>query len=137
MLHDPLKCKSNSAPTVTGYALALSKAPAWERAFVPARLVLGQLGLIEPRVSQASRLACVSEPYVDAAIAVLRSGNLDHESAVDRGELTLLEAAVLAKHPPRNLTEQFLTATSRELADLGRYAGPTMVWDELIVPNLL
>ena len=42
MLHDPLKCKSSSAPTVTGYALALSKAPAWNTPSSAARLVLGR-----------------------------------------------------------------------------------------------
>jgi hypothetical protein len=122
---------------VTGYWLALNKASASECAFTAARLVLGQLALVEPCGTQAARLARVSEAYVDAALDVLLSNpSLGLEAAVLKSELSLREAAVFAKHPRRNLTEQFLTASAAELADLGKRAGPAVVWDQMVIPNL-
>ena len=51
-----------TVPTITGYALALTRTSAVERAFSAAKLVLGHLALTDPRVTQAARLARVSEP---------------------------------------------------------------------------
>jgi hypothetical protein len=72
---------ADSTPTVTGYALALGKASASERAFTAANLALGRLALIEPRVTQAARLARVCEPYVEAAIEVLLSSEPELETS--------------------------------------------------------
>jgi hypothetical protein len=141
MLFAPPNVKLNfaadSTPAVTGYALALGKASAPECAFTAARLVLGWAHLVKPRLTQAARLARVSDSYVGAALEVLRSDpDLGLEGAVLRGELSLFEAAVLAKHPQRSLTKLFLTASAIELADLGKRAGPAVVWDRVIIPNL-
>jgi hypothetical protein len=127
---------AGSIPTVTGYALALGKASAPERAFTAGRLVLGWLALIAPRVTQAARLARVSDPYVDAALAILRSGDPGLEAAVLRRELSPFEAAVLAKHPQPTLARKFMSATPAERADLARTAGPAVIWDELIAPHI-
>jgi hypothetical protein len=127
---------ADSAPAVTGYALALGKASASERAFTAAKLVLGWVVLIEPRVTQAARLARVCEPYVEAAIEVLRSGDPKLEAAVGRNDVSLFEAAVLARHPQPTLTQKFLAASATERADLAKTAGPAAIWDELIAPNI-
>jgi hypothetical protein len=138
MLFDPSKVKSqySSIPTVTGYGLALSKAPAAERAFTAAKLVLGQLYLIDPRVTQAARLARVSEPYVEAALEVLRSRDPDLEPLVRESNISLFAAAVLARYPEPTLTEKFMAASAAERADLAKTAGPAAIWDELIVPHI-
>ena len=137
MLHDPSKVKLNlSTPVpVTGYLLALNKMSAAERAFVAARLVLGQLSLVEPRATQAAKLARAPIAYVKAALEVLRSGP-KFEPAVCTGELSLFEAAVLALHPEPTLTEKFKTANAAERAVFAKAAGPAMLWDELIAPNI-
>jgi hypothetical protein len=127
---------ADSTPTVTGYALALGKASASERAFTAANLALGRLALIEPRVAQAARLARVCEPYVEAAIEVLRSNDPELETLVRDGKISLFEAAVLAKHPRPSLTEKFMAASAAERADLAKTAGPAVLWDELIAPNV-
>ena len=98
---------------ITGYALALSRATPTERAIVAARLHLG-----------------VNRPLVHAAIAVLKSG--DHPDllrAVLTGRLTLLEAAVLAQHPQKNLIETFAAAPAAERLELGRVAGVDEIFD--------
>jgi hypothetical protein len=121
---------------VSGYKLALSQAPAPARAFIAARLVLGQLYLVKPRVTQACRLARVSQPYTDAAIDVLLFGDPELEARVHADELSLFEAAVLAKHPQPTLVDNFMAASAAELADLGKHAGTARVWDKVIIPNL-
>jgi hypothetical protein len=136
MLHDPKKVKLNlSIPTVTGYALALGKASATERAFVAAKLVNGQVYLVKPRVTQAARLARTSVQYVKAALEVLRADPV-LEIAACEGEMTLFEAAVLAKHPEPTLVERFRTANPTERAAFAKAAGPEVLWDELIAPNV-
>ena len=127
---------ADTTPTVTGYALALGKTSATERAFTAANLVLGRLALIEPRVTQAARLARVCEPYVEAAIEVLLSSEPELETLVRDGKISLFEAAVFAKHPRPSLTEKFMAASAAERADLAKTAGPAVLWDELIVPHL-
>jgi hypothetical protein len=111
-------------------------ASASERAFTAAKLVLGQLILIEPRVSQVSRLARVSVPYTEAAIEVLRFADPGLEAAVGKGEVSLFEAAVLARHPQPSLTQKFMAASAAERADLAKTVSPAVLWDELIVPSL-
>jgi hypothetical protein len=106
--------------TITGYALALSRASAAERAFIAAKLVLGYLALIDPRVTQAARLVRVSEPYVEAALEILRSGRPGLETGARNGTFSLFEAAVLAKYPEPALTDMFLVATPAERANLAR-----------------
>jgi hypothetical protein len=126
----------SSIPTVTGYALALGKASATERAFIAANLVLGRLTLIEPRVTQAARLARVCEPYVDAALEILRSGNRGLQIGALDGTFSLFEAAVLAKNPVPALADMFLVATPAERANLAKTVGPAAIWDELIAPHV-
>jgi hypothetical protein len=133
MLFAPIHVKSNRAATVTGYALALGKTSAAERAFTAAKLVNGQVFLVEPRVTQAARLARTSVQYVKAALDVLRNGP-EFEPAVCMGELSLFEAAVLALHPEPTLVENFRTATPTERAVFAKAAGPATLWDECISP---
>jgi hypothetical protein len=134
MLFIPSHVKTNSPiSTVTGYQLALSKAPATERAFTAAKLVLGQLAMVEPRTTQAAQLARVSLAYVKAALEVLRNGP-EFEPAVCTGELSLFEAAVLALHPEPTLTEKFKTANAAERAVFAKTTGPATLWDECVAP---
>jgi hypothetical protein len=127
---------AGNVPTVTGYALALSRGSASERAFTAAKLVLGRLALIEPRVTQAARLARVSEPYVEAALLILRTGDSNLEDRVLRGLYPLSTAAVLALYPEPTLTEKFQDSSAAERADLTKNVGVTAIWDELIAPNI-
>jgi len=113
--------------------LALSKAAAPERALTAAKLVLGLVQLIEPRVTQAARLAHVSDPYVDAAVVVLRSGDMELIAAVAAGRVPLLEAAVLVKH---SLFERYVNGSPATRAEFARSMGPARTWDEMIVPYL-
>jgi hypothetical protein len=134
MLHDPSKVKLNlSTPVVTGYLLALNKMSATERAFTAARLVLGQLSLVEPRATQAAKLARTPIAYVRAALEVLGNGP-EFEPAVCAGKMSLFEAAVLAKHPEPTLVDKFRTATAAERAVFAKATGPATLWDELISP---
>jgi hypothetical protein len=136
MLFVPPNVKSNrSSRTVTGYALALSRAPASERAFTAAKLVNGQVSLVQPRTAQAARLARVSIQYVKAALEILGAAP-EFEPAVCTGELSLFEAAVLATHPEPTLAEKFRVATATERAIFAKAAGPAVLWDELIVPHI-
>lgn len=126
----------DQVPAITGYTLALNHAPAHARAFAAARLVLGQVQLVEPRLSQSARLARVSGLYTAAAVQVLQSGDTKLVRAVLDGRRALLEAAALAKHPRQNLVEAFLAADASERADLGRIAGVDVVFDTMISPVL-
>ena len=117
---------------VTGYELALSKVPVAARAFTAATLVLGWAVVVDPRITQAARLARVSVPSVDAALAILQSGDRDLEVAA---RISLFEAAVVAKHP-HSLVDQYMASSSADRAVLAKTVGPGMIWDELIVPNI-
>ena len=86
-------------------------------------------GLVAPRVTQAARLARVSEPSVDAALVILRAGRYDLAAGVLDGTFSLLEAAVLAKHPESTLATKFLVSSSADRADLVRAVGPAAIWD--------
>jgi hypothetical protein len=125
-----------TGPVVTGYAIALGKASAPERAFTGARLVLGWTILTEPRVTQAARLVRASVRYIEAAREILLAHDPKLEAAVCNGDISLLEAAVLAKHPHPTLAQKFMTASAAERADLAKAAGVATLWDELIVPSL-
>jgi hypothetical protein len=136
MLQSSPNCKRNLAPVspITGYTLALSHAPAHVRAFTAAKLVLGRYQLVEPRVTQATRLARVNSIYTAAAIEILRGDDVELAKAVLEGRLPLLEAAALAKHPRPNLIKSFLAADANERLDLGRIAGVDTVFDAVISP---
>jgi hypothetical protein len=75
---------------------------------------------IKPRVSQAARLAKVSDPYVDAAMEVLILGDAQLQFDVVAGRVPLLEAAVLAKNP---LFKRYNEGSPSERAVFAR-AGP-------------
>jgi hypothetical protein len=125
---------NDPASTVTGYMLALTKMSVAERAFVGARIVLGQVQPVELRKTQAALLARVSVPSVEAALAILKE-NPGLEGDVLFGRYSLIAAGVLAKHS-QPFVERFLTATTSELEELGRYAGTDVVWDHMIAPNI-
>jgi hypothetical protein len=127
---------NSSVPVITGYQLALSKTSTVEQAFTGARLVLGQLYLVQPRVTQTVRLTGICQPYVNLAIEILRSGHLDLERAVKAGELSLTEAAVMVRHPQRSFVDQFLTMSAAERADFGKRIGPVTIWDDVVTPCL-
>jgi hypothetical protein len=133
MLYQHTKYNGAGA-TITGNALAYGNATTSERAFVGARLVLGQMHLIDPCITQASAVVRVCRPSIEAAVAVLKNSP-DLEARVLSGKFSLIAAGVLAKHSCP-LVERFLSATSSELAELGKYAGIDTVWDLMIAPNI-
>lgn len=122
-------------PILNGYNLALGHRTPTQRALIGAEMFLNRLHFVEPRVSQVVDLVHVSRPMVEAAIALLTSGNIALLSAVDAGEISLLEAAVLARHP-QTLTETFVTSSRADRADLAKTAGPAVLWDELVAPYI-
>jgi hypothetical protein len=137
MLMIPSQVNTYANPSaVSGYSLAMGKAPAPERAFTAARLVLGDLHLVHPRITQAAKLAKVSRHYVEAALEVVRSADDGLEAMVREGMLSLFEAAVLSKHPAPSLPEQFKTASPAQLAHFGRVVGPERLWEDVIIPAL-
>ena len=114
--------------------MALGHRTPTERALIGAKLFLGQLQLVKPRVSQVVDLVRVSRPMVEAAIALLEAGNTGLLSAVGVGQVSLLEAAVLVKHPPKTLVETFINSSPVDRAALAKAAGPAVLWDELVAP---
>jgi hypothetical protein len=120
-------------PTITGYNLAYSKRDPAERAILAARLHLGQLQLVSPRITQAAALTNVSRSFVHFAIAVLKSNDPDLLCALEVGRLRLPEAAALARQP-KTLTEIFIASTAAERMELGRAAGVDAVFDSVIAP---
>lgn len=125
--------------TVTGYGLALGvgKKPPTERALVGGELVLGLSQFVEPRVSQVVDLVHVSRPMVEGAVAILMAANAaELLQAIKRKQLSLLEAAVLAKHPQpqKTLVETYLGASAADQEALAKTAGPAAIWDALISP---
>jgi hypothetical protein len=122
--------------TITGFNLIYGKRNAAERAIVAARLHRGDLRLIDPRITQSAALGGVSRSLVHFATAVLESNDPDLLRAVETGRLSLPEAAVMAKHPPKNLVETFIASTAAERLELGRVAGVDLVFDSVIVPLL-
>ena len=128
---------SKQISTITGYNLALAERTKTECALVGAKLALGRLQLVNPRVSQVVNLVHVSRPMVEAAIAVLKAaGGGELLEQVKLGHFSLIEAAVLAKHPnqSKTLTETYVAASPTDIADLARTAGPAVLWDQLISP---
>ena len=111
---------SNGGAPARSQARIARRCSATERAIVVARLHLG-----------------VNRSLVHAAITVLNSS--DHPDLL-RAELTepltLLEAAVLALHPQKNLIETFVAASAAERLELGRIVGVDEVFDSVISPLL-
>jgi hypothetical protein len=73
---------------------------------------------------------------VEAAIALLEVGNAGLLSAVAAGQISLLEAAVLVKHPPKTLVETFAASSRADREALAKTAGPATIWDELVAPYI-
>jgi hypothetical protein len=124
----------DQVPIITGYNIAFSERDAIDFAFLAGELFLERKQLVKPRVTQLSRLCGISRPYVNAAIAIIKSGDPDLEMAARWKHMSLLEAAVLAKHPQLSLAEMFATSSPVERAELAKTAGPAAIWDELVAP---
>ena len=132
--HKGFSARAQAVPSLSGYNLALGHRTPTQRALIGAEMFLGRLRFVEPRVSQVVDLVHVSRPMVEAAIALVESDNIGLLSAVGVGQVALLEAAVLVKHPPKTLVETFVTSSQADRAVLAKTAGPTALWDELVAP---
>ena len=134
--HKGFTARAQAVPNLSGYNLALGHRTPTERSLIGGKLCLGLMQLIEPRLSQVTGLVHVSRPMIEAAITVLQSTNGEFLEAVESERLSLLEAAILARHPRKTLVEMFVTSSRKDRADLAKIAGPAAIWDELVAPYI-
>lgn len=116
-----------SPASVTGRDIAHSHRTASARAGLAAQLVLGEVKLIKPTITQVASIARISIPYVRLGLE-LTQGTRTHLAA---GEITISEAARC-----NGLLAAWLAATAEEKAAFGVAVGVNEVWDEVIAPSI-
>jgi hypothetical protein len=112
---------------ITGRNLAHAHRNAHQRAGIAAQLVLGEVHLVKPTITQVAPVAHVSVPYVQLALRL----KVETRARVARGELSLIEAT-----KANGLLTAWIASTPEERAALGAAVGVNEIWDHAIQPSV-
>ena len=114
----------------TGRNLAHGRRSPSQRAAVAAQLVLGELQLTNPTITQSAGLLDVCVPYVRKALSV----NAADLAALAAGEITITQLM----QPPLSVlfVRTWDAASPRERIEFARCIGPEHLFDNAVAPAL-
>ena len=115
------------AHQITGRNLAHAHRGAHERAGIAAQMVLGEVALIKPTITQAASIVRASTTYVHEALRL----KTETRARVAVGELSLLDAVAA-----NGLLSAWIASTPAERAALGAAVGVDEIWDHAIQPSV-